>query len=356
MITRDKTRVVHIGGVPVGGGNPIVVQSMTNTNTRNIEATVAQIHALEEAGCEIVRVAVPDTEAADALREIKKAIHIPLVADIHFDHRLALAAIKNGADKLRINPGNIGGEARVRAVAQAAKAAQIPIRVGVNGGSLEKEILAKYNGVTAEGLAESALLNVAQLERNGFNNIVVSVKASSIPLLVTSHKILAEKIPYPLHIGLTEAGTPQKGTIRSAAAMGALLSMGIGDTIRISLAGDPTAEIPAAREILAAMGLRPYGVHVIACPTCGRCKIDVAALAARIEARTAHIKKPLTIAVMGCEVNGPGEAREADIGITGGKGVGLLFKKGEVYDKLPESELEDALLAELRAIDITPII
>ncbi|MCL2202739.1 MAG: flavodoxin-dependent (E)-4-hydroxy-3-methylbut-2-enyl-diphosphate synthase [Defluviitaleaceae bacterium] len=346
MKQRALTRVVHIGGVPVGGGHPIVVQSMTNTDTRDIAATVAQIHALEEAGCEIVRVAVLDTEAAQAIGEIKKSIHIPLVADIHFDYRLALEAIKNGADKLRINPGNIGADSRVRQIALTAKAAGIPIRVGVNGGSLEKDLLAKYAGVTPQGLAESALRNVARLERHGFEHIVVSVKASNIPLMLEAHKILAPQLPYPLHIGLTEAGTIHKGAIRSAAGMGALLAMGIGDTLRISLSGDPVHEIAAAREILAAMGLRAFGPQVIACPTCGRTGIDVAEIAQRVEARVAHIKKPLTIAVMGCEVNGPGEAREADIGIAGGRDKkGLLFKKGQVIQKLPESELEDALVA-----------
>jgi len=345
-ITRTQTKVIHIGGIPIGGGHPIVVQSMTSTDTRDITATVAQIHALEQAGCEIIRVAVPDAEAANAIRDIKKSIHIPLVADIHFDHRLAIEAVKNGADKLRINPGNIGSDNRVRQVAEAAKAAEIPIRVGVNGGSLEKSLLQKYGGPTAEALAESALKNVSQLEKHGFTNIVVSVKTSSVPLLIDAHRILMEKIPYPLHIGLTEAGTPYKGAIRSAAGLGALLSMGIGDTVRVSLSGDPTAEIPAAREILAAMGLRPYGPRVIACPTCGRTTTDVAAIAARVEARVAHIKKPITIAVMGCEVNGPGEAREADIGIAGGRNkVGLLFKKGEIVAKLSDSELEDALVA-----------
>ncbi|MCL2500381.1 MAG: flavodoxin-dependent (E)-4-hydroxy-3-methylbut-2-enyl-diphosphate synthase [Defluviitaleaceae bacterium] len=344
-MTRDKTKVVHIGGIPIGGGNPIAVQSMTNTDTRNVEATVAQIHALEKAGCEIVRVAVPDTEAAAAILEIKKRIHIPLVADIHFDYRLAIESVKNGADKLRINPGNIGSPDRVRKIAEAAKTAGIPIRVGVNGGSLEKELLKKYGGVTAEGLRESALNNVAQLERHGFNDIVVSVKASSVPLLIESHKLLAQQLPYPLHIGLTESGTPQKGAIRSAAGIGALLAMGIGDTLRISLSGDPINEIAVAREILAAFGLRPYGPHVIACPTCGRTGIDVAKIAERVEKRISHIKKPITVAVMGCEVNGPGEAREADAGIAGGKGRGLLFMKGEIIKKLPEGELEDALVA-----------
>ncbi|MCL2364709.1 MAG: flavodoxin-dependent (E)-4-hydroxy-3-methylbut-2-enyl-diphosphate synthase [Defluviitaleaceae bacterium] len=345
MTPRTHTRVVHIGGVPVGGGNPIVVQSMTNTDTRDVAATVAQIHALQAAGCEIVRVAVVDTEAAAAIRAIKQQINIPLVADIHFNHHLALESIKNGADKLRINPGNIGPGERIRAVAEAAKAAQIPIRVGVNGGSLEKDLLAKYNGVTAEGLAESALRNIAQLEQHGFDQIVVSVKASSVPLLIDAHKRVAARVPYPLHIGLTEAGTPHRGAIRSAAGLGALLSLGIGDTIRVSLSGDPTAEIPAAQDILTAMGLRPFGPTVIACPTCGRTTPGVADIAASVEARVAHIKKPLTIAVMGCEVNGPGEARAADIGIAFGRGgFGLLFKKGEVVAKLAVGELEEALV------------
>jgi (E)-4-hydroxy-3-methylbut-2-enyl-diphosphate synthase len=345
MITRNKTKVIHIGGVPVGGGNPIVIQSMTNTDTRNVAATVAQIHALEQAGCEIVRVAVPDTQAAKAIREIKKQINVPLVADIHFDYRLALESIKSGADKLRINPGNIGSDDRVRQITQAAKAVGIPIRVGVNGGSLEKEILHRYKGVTAEGLAESALRNVKQLENHGFDNIVVSVKASNVSLLIDAHKLLAQRLLYPLHIGLTESGTLKKGTIRSAVAMGTLLHMGIGDTLRIALSGDPLNEITVAREILAAMGLRAFGPHVIACPTCGRTGINVAAIAERVEARISHIKKPITVAVMGCEVNGPGEAREADVGIAGGKGQGLLFKKGVIIEKLPESKLEDALVA-----------
>ncbi|MCL2603016.1 MAG: flavodoxin-dependent (E)-4-hydroxy-3-methylbut-2-enyl-diphosphate synthase [Defluviitaleaceae bacterium] len=345
MITRTQTKVIHIGGIPIGGGHPIAVQSMTNTDTRNVSATVAQIHALEAAGCEIVRAAVPDTEAAQALREIKKQIHIPLVADIHFDYRLAVEAIRNGADKIRINPGNIGSDNRVRQVAETAGAAGIPIRVGVNDGSLEKELLKKYNGVTAQGLAESALHNVARLEKYNFTDIVVSVKASNVPMLVEAYGIIADKLPYPLHIGLTHAGTPQKGALRSAVGMGALLGMGIGDTMRISLSGDPVNEITTAREILAAFGLRPYGPHVIACPTCGRTGINVIEIAERIETRITHINKPITVAVMGCEVNGPGEAREADVGIAGGKGQGLLFMKGEIIKKLPERELEDALVA-----------
>jgi (E)-4-hydroxy-3-methylbut-2-enyl-diphosphate synthase len=341
---RKKTRVVNIGGVRVGGGNPIVVQSMTNTDTRNIAATVSQINALEAAGCEIVRVAVPNTEAAAAIAKIKTQIKIPLVADIHFDYMLALESVKNGADKLRINPGNIGGESRVRAVAEAAKANGLPIRVGVNGGSLEKDLLEKFDGVTAQGLAESALRNVAMLEKFGFGDIVVSVKASNVPLMLEAHKILVQKISYPLHIGVTEAGTPLTGAIRSAAGLGALLSLGIGDTLRVSLSGDPLAEIHAAKEILSAMGIRRFGATVIACPTCGRSEIDVAALAARLETRLAHIKTPITVAVMGCAVNGPGEAREADIGIAGGKKSAVIFKKGEIVKRVGENDAEDAVM------------
>ncbi|MCL2387250.1 MAG: flavodoxin-dependent (E)-4-hydroxy-3-methylbut-2-enyl-diphosphate synthase [Defluviitaleaceae bacterium] len=347
MITRGETRVVHIGGVRVGGGHPIVIQSMTNTDTRDVAATVTQIRKLAEAGCEIVRVAVPDIEAAEAIRRIKAEIDIPLVADIHFDYRLALAAVENGADKLRINPGNIGGESRVREVAEAAKANGLPIRVGVNGGSLEKDILQKNNGVTASGLAESALRNVAMLERHGFENIVVSVKATNVPLMLDAHKILAERLPYPIHIGLTEAGTPVNGAIRSAAGLGAILSLGIGDTLRVSLSGDPVAEIFAAREILSAMGLRRFGVTVIACPTCGRTDIDVAGIATRLEIRLASITTPITVAVMGCAVNGPGEAREADIGVAGGRGSAVIFRKGEVIKHVPEDELEEAVFAEV---------
>jgi len=323
---------------------------MTNTDTRDIPATVAQIHALQNAGCEIVRVAVRDQEAADAIAEIKKQISLPLVADIHFDHRLAIASIKNGADKLRINPGNIGSESRVRMVAEAASANDLPIRVGVNGGSLEKEILSKYGGVTAEGLAESAATNVAMLEKFGFDNIVVSVKASNVPLLIESHKILSKHMPYPLHIGLTESGTPYNGAIRSAVGLGALLSYGLGDTIRVSLSGDPVPEIHAAREILAALGLRRFGVTVIACPSCGRTDIDVGELALRVENRLKHINKPITVAVMGCAVNGPGEARDADIGIAYGKGGGVLFRKGEVVRKVGVKEIEDVLVDEAEGI------
>ena len=347
MITREKTKVVHIGGVPVGGGHPIIVESMTNTDTRDVAATVAQIHALTEAGCEIVRAAIPDEEAAEAIRRIKKQITIPLIADIHFNHRLALLSLENGADKLRINPGNIGGEDRIRQVAEAAKAAGIPIRVGVNGGSLEKDILHKYGGLTAQGLAESALTNVALLEKFGFNDIVVSVKASNVPLIIDSNKIIAQQLPYPIHIGLTEAGTPYAGAIRSAAGLGVLLNLGIGDTIRVSISGDPLVEIPVAKEILSAMGLRRFGITVIACPTCGRTDINVAGIATRLEEKLAHITAPLTIAVMGCAVNGPGEAREADIGIAGGRGSAVLFRKGEIIRRLAEDELEEAILKEV---------
>ena len=350
MINREKTKVIHVGDVPVGGSHPIVIESMTNTDTRDIAATVAQIAALQAAGCEIIRVAVPDKAAASAIKRIKSEISIPLIADIHFDYRMALLAVENGADKLRINPGNIGDESRVCQVAEAAKAAGIPIRVGVNGGSLEKEILAKYGGITPEGLAESALKKVRLLEKFGFNDIVVSAKASSVPLLIDAHKILAHNLPYPLHIGLTEAGTPYKGAIRSAVGLGVLLNMGIGSTIRVSLCGDPVHEIYAAKEILAALELRQFGVKIIACPMCGRTQVDVpglANLALRLEDRLVHITKPLTVAVMGCAVNGPGEAREADIGIACGKGMAVLFKKGQIVRRVDESELEEVLVAEI---------
>ena len=349
MINRENTKVVHVGGVPVGSSHPIAIESMANTDTRDIAATVAQIVALQAAGCEIIRVAVPDKAAASAIKQIKSEISIPLIADIHFDYRLALLAVENGADKLRINPGNIGGENRVRQVAEAAKAAGIPIRVGVNGGSLEKEILTKYGGVTPEGLAESALNHVRLLEQFDFDNIVVSAKASSVPLLVDTNKILAQNLPYPLHIGLTEAGTPYKGAIRSAVGLGVLLNMGLGNTIRVSLCGDPIHEIHAAKEILSALELRQFGVKIIACPMCGRTQVDVpglANLALRLEDRLAHITKPLTVAVMGCAVNGPGEAREADIGIACGKGMAVLFKKGQIVRRLEEHELEEILIAE----------
>jgi len=350
MTNRNKTKVINVGGIPVGGGHQIVIESMTNTDTRNIPATVKQINALAAAGCEIVRTAILDAEAAEAIKQIKSEISIPLIADIHFDYRLALTAIKNGADKLRINPGNIGDENRVRQVAEAADAHGIPIRVGVNGGSLEKSILAKYGGVTPEGLAESALTHVGLLEKFGFENIAVSAKASNAPLLIEANKILAQHTSYPIHIGLTEAGTPYNGAIRSAVGLGVLLNLGIGNTIRVSLSGDPLPEIYAAKEILASLGLRKFGITVIACPTCGRTEVDIpglAGLALRLEKRFANAKKPLTIAVMGCVVNGPGEAKDADIGIACGKGAAALFKKGEIVRRINECEMEEVLFAEV---------
>jgi len=353
MITREKTKVVNVGNVPVGGSHPIVIESMANTDTRDVVATVAQIKSLQEVGCEIIRVAIPDEEAASAIKLIKKQISIPLIADIHFDYRMALLAVKNGADKLRINPGNIGGESRVRQVAEMAKEHEIPIRVGVNGGSLEKGILAKYGGITPEGLAESAITHVELLEKFDFENIVVSAKASSAPLLIEANKILAQRLPYPIHIGLTEAGTPYNGAIRSAVGLGVLLNAGIGNTIRVSLSGDPVPEVKAAKEILAALDLRQFGIKVIACPMCGRTEVNLeklARLALKLEDKLTHITKPLSIAVMGCAVNGPGEARDADIGIACGRGMAVLFKKGKVVRRLDESEMEKVLFEEINTM------
>jgi len=351
MYTRYQTRTINVGGVLVGGGNPVTIQSMTNTDTRNITATVNQIHSLTKAGCEIVRVAVPDMEAAKALYEIKKAISIPLVADIHFDYRLALAAIEYGADKLRINPGNIGDPSRVRQVVEAARGKGIPIRVGVNGGSLEKELYAKYGGVTAEALCESVIQHIRILESYDFYDMALSIKASDVPLTLGAHRLLCEQVNYPLHIGITEAGTPYRGAIKSSAGIGALLAMGIGDTVRVSLTGDPVEEIRCAKIILEAMGLRRFGTQIISCPTCGRTEIDLVAIAAKVESYCETLDsqnhKPITIAIMGCVVNGPGEAREADFGIAGGKGHGVLFRKGEVIKKIPQENLADALIAEI---------
>lgn len=357
MYTRDQTRTIYVGGVPVGGGNPVTIQSMTNTDTRDIAATTAQIQALADAGCEIVRVAVPDNEAAEAIKDIKKSSPIPVVADIHFDYRLAIAAIKNGADKLRINPGNIGGAERVQKVAEAAKAAEIPIRVGVNGGSLEKDLQDKYGGVTPEALYESVLRHVKMLEGNSFYNIAIAIKTSDVPLTLAAHKILCEKLNYPLHIGITEAGTPYRGTIKSAAGIGALLAMGIGDTIRVSLTGDPVEEVRVAKEILQAFGLRSFGTKFISCPTCGRCEVDLVAIAQKVESFCDTLDIPITVAVMGCVVNGPGEAKEADIGLAcggispmDGKGYGVIFQKGHVVDKVSESkqgQMADALIARI---------
>ncbi|MDR1664039.1 MAG: flavodoxin-dependent (E)-4-hydroxy-3-methylbut-2-enyl-diphosphate synthase [Clostridiales bacterium] len=347
--TREKTRPVRAGGLRIGGGAPVSVQSMTNTDTRNIPETVRQINALQAAGCQLARLAVPDGEAAGAFGEIKKQTGIPLSADVHFDYRLALAAIKNGADKLRINPGNLGGEDKAREVALAAKAAGIPIRVGVNAGSLEKDILRKYGGPTAEALCESALKYISLLEKNNFYDIVVSVKASDVPLMVSACLLLAEKTDCPQHIGVTEAGTPYRGSVRSAAGIGTLLYAGVGDTVRVSLTGDPVREVICAKEILRAMGLLSFGASVISCPTCGRTEIDIAALAEKIEAFCDTITAPVKVAVMGCAVNGPGEAREADYGVSGGRGTGVLFKKGKVVKKVPEECLADALIEMVRS-------
>ena len=350
FIKRKKTRVVKIGDVFIGGDNPVAIQSMCNTKTSDVEATVKQILALENEGCEIIRVAVPDMAAAEAISEIKKQIHVPLVADIHFDYRLALKAIENGVDKLRINPGNIGGEDRVKAVVEAAKAKNIPIRIGVNSGSLEKDILEKYGKVTPEGLVESAMRHVRILEKLDFRDIVISIKASSVPFSLKTYSLLSEEVDYPLHVGITESGTEWSGTIKSSVGIGAILAMGIGDTIRVSLTGDPLEEVRVAKAILKDMGLRKFGVEFVSCPTCGRTCIDLIGLAKRVEEKCRNINKDIKVAVMGCAVNGPGEAREADIGIAGGNGYGLIFKKGEILKKLPENELLDALMDEIEKL------
>lgn len=342
-----NTRTVKIGDRVIGGGNPILIQSMTNKKTQDISACVAQIQALEKAGCDIIRCAVPDMEAAHALSEIKKQITIPLVADIHFDHKLAIAAIENGADKIRINPGNIGSIDKVRAVVEAAKERNIPIRVGVNSGSLEKPLVEKYGGVTPEGLVESALDKVRLIEDMGYDNLVISIKSSDVRMCVAAHEQIAKQTDHPLHVGITEAGTLLSGNIKSAVGLGIILHEGIGDTIRVSLTGDPLEEIKSAKLILRTLGLRKGGIEVVSCPTCGRTQIDLIALADQVENMVADIPKDLKVAVMGCVVNGPGEAREADLGIAGGKGEGLLIKKGEVIRKLPENELLDALREEI---------
>ena len=345
---RDETKVIQIGNVKIGGGNPVAIQSMTNTKTEDVEATVAQILALEKAGCEIIRCAVPTMEAAQALREIKKQIHIPLVADIHFDYRLALAAIENGADKIRINPGNIGAEDRVRAVVEKAKEYQIPIRVGVNSGSLEKELVEKYHGVTAEGIVESALDKVHMIENMGYDNLVVSIKSSDVLMCAKAHELISEQCIYPLHVGITESGTLYSGNLKSAVGLGIILYQGIGDTIRVSLTGDPLEEIKSAKQILKTLGLRKGGIEVVSCPTCGRTKIDLIGLANQVETMTGEFPDlDIKVAVMDCVVNGPGEAKEADIGIAGGIGEGLLIKKGEIIRKVKEEELLSALRDEL---------
>lgn len=347
---RKKTRRIHIGAVPIGGGAPIAVQSMTNTKTADAAATVAQIKALAAAGCDIVRLAVPDMAAAKTLGEIIRAVAVPLVADIHFDYRLALEAIRQGIAALRLNPGNIGGADNVRAVTAAAKKAHIPIRIGVNAGSLDKKLLAKYGRPTAEALVESALGHVRLLEAEDFYDIKISLKAHDVPLTIAAYRKMSEAADYPLHLGITEAGTPQSGMIKSAVGIGALLAEGIGDTIRVSLTGDPLVEVKVANEILKSLGLREYGPTLIACPTCGRTSIDLAQIAADVEARLEGVSRPIQVAVMGCVVNGPGEAREADVGIAGGRGEGLVFRKGEVLRRVPEDQLVTELFKEIDAI------
>lgn len=344
---RNKTRVVCIGNKKIGGGNPILIQSMTNTRTEDVGATVEQIKRLEAAGCEIIRSTVPTIEAAKAIKEIKKQIHIPIVADIHFDYKMAIAAMENGADKIRINPGNIGSRDKVAEVVRVAKERNIPIRVGVNSGSLEKNLVEKYGGVTAEGLVESALDKVKLIEDMDYDNLVISIKSSDVMMCVKAHEILAEQTNYPLHVGITESGTLMSGNIKSGIGLGIILNKGIGDTIRVSLTTDPIEEIRSAKLILRTLGLRKGGIEVVSCPTCGRTRIDIISLASQVEQMVADIPLDIKVAVMGCAVNGPGEAKEADIGIAGGDGEGLLIKKGEIIRKVPEAELLSTLRKEL---------
>ncbi len=341
------TKQIMVGNVPVGGGAPVSIQSMCSTKTDDVEATVDQILRLEEAGCEIIRVAVPDMAAAKAVGAIKSRIHIPLVTDIHFDYKLALECAAQGADKIRINPGNIGGEDRVKAVVEACRVRNIPIRIGVNGGSLEKELVKKYGGPTPEALVESALGHAALLEKFDFTDICISAKCSSVPVTMAAYRLLSERCPYPLHLGVTEAGTPSMGIIKSAMGIGGLLCLGIGDTLRVTLTADPVEEIYAAKKILRAAGLRQDGPNLIACPTCGRTNIDLIPMAEEVERRLSGCTKRITVAVMGCAVNGPGEASQADVGIAGGKGEGLLFRKGKILRKVPQDQLVDALMAEI---------
>ena len=344
---RKKTREISIGDVVIGGDRPIAIQSMTNTRTEDVEATVRQIQALTRAGCEIVRCAVPTMEAAQALRWIRDQISIPLVADIHFDYRLAIAAVENGADKIRINPGNIGSRERIRAVVDCCKERGVPIRIGVNSGSLEKERIEKYGGVTAEGLVESALDKVALVQEMGYDDLVISIKSSDVPMCIRAHELIADRTDFPLHVGITESGTVRSGTIKSSVGFGAILSQGIGDTIRVSLTGDPVSEIYVAKKILQTLGLRREGIQVVSCPTCGRTQIDLISLAGQVEEMVEEFDLDIKVAVMGCAVNGPGEAREADIGIAGGLHEGLLIRKGEVVKKVPEAELLETLRQEL---------
>ena len=344
---REHTKVIHIGDKVIGGGNPILIQSMTNVPTEDVKSVVAQILKLEAAGCEIIRCTVPNMEAAKSLKEIKKQIHIPLVADIHFDYKMAIAAMENGADKIRINPGNIGGRDKVEAVVKVAKERNLPIRVGVNSGSLEKELIAKYGGVTAEGIVESALDKVKMIEECDYDNMVISIKSSDVLMCVKAHELLVKETNYPLHIGSTESGTILSGNIKSSIGLGIILHEGIGDTIRVSLTGDPVEEIKSAKLILRTLGLRKGGIEVVSCPTCGRTKIDLISLASQVENMVADIPLDIKVAVMGCAVNGPGEAKEADIGIAGGDKEGLLIKKGEIIKKVPEAELLSTLREEL---------
>lgn len=344
---RDNTKVIKIGNKIIGGGNPIAIQSMTNTHTEDVDATVKQILALEAAGCDIVRCTVPTIEAAKAVAEIKKHIHIPLVADIHFDYKMAIAAMENGADKIRINPGNIGGKDKIKAVVDEAKSRNIPIRVGVNSGSLEKELVEKYSGVTAQGLVESALDKVRIIEDLGYDNLVISIKSSDVMMCVKAHELIAKETTYPLHVGITESGTSFSGGIKSSIGLGLILNQGIGDTIRVSLTDNPVKEIKAAKIILRTLGLKKGGIEVVSCPTCGRTKIDLIGLASKVEQMAAGYDLDLKLAVMGCVVNGPGEAKEADIGIAGGEGCGVLIKRGEVIKKVKEEELLSVLKYEL---------
>ena len=344
---RNHTKVIHIGNQVIGGGNPILIQSMTNTRTEDVKKTVEQIQALEKAGCEIVRCTVPTLEAAKAIAQIKKEVSIPIVGDIHFDYKMAIAAMENGVDKIRINPGNIGGRENVKAVIDVARERNIPIRVGVNSGSLEKNLVEKYNGVTAEGIVESALDKVKMIEDLGYDNLVISIKSSDVLMCVKAHELLVKETNYPLHVGITESGTLLSGNIKSALGLGLILHQGIGDTIRVSLTGDPVEEIKSAKLILRTLGLRKGGIEVVSCPTCGRTKIDLIGLANEVEQLVANYDLDIKVAVMGCVVNGPGEAKEADIGIAGGIGEGLLIKKGEVIRKIPEQELLATLKYEL---------
>ena len=350
MRKRKETRQIHIGKVAIGGGAPISVQSMTNTKTTDTNATVEQINALQAAGCDIVRLAVPDMDAALNLGNIIKKVNVPLVADIHFDYRLALEAINQGISALRLNPGNIGGEDRVKAVVTEAKRHNIPIRIGVNAGSLDKKLLAKYGGVTAEALVESAMEHVRILEAQDFTDMKISLKAHDVPLTIEAYQLMSETVDYPLHLGITEAGTARSGMIKSAVGIGALLSQGIGDTFRISLTGDPVVEVKVANEILKSLGMREYGPTLISCPTCGRTSIDLAGIAEEVEKRLENVKKPISVAVMGCVVNGPGEAKGADVGIAGGNGEGLVFRKGEIIRKVKETELVEELFKEIDKI------